>query len=390
MPNLIKSHVGIDAMASTRSFVAINSIIADNSFQPRTELNGDHVFGMVEALRQNPATFDTKLIQCWRIAGKLNLIDGFHRLAAFKEVGLGDVTVEVHETDRGDLDEGEHLAQSRSEALAMAVSANNHLGSPLRRTRADNRRAVELMLSDPNIRKWSDSRIASEVGVSIPTVGTIRASNPEWSSDIRITSSGRKVSATLKPPKKRNSENLDIRPTETASDAPLAIKPPIVAPDDQQSSLEPPRAFKADYAHSLEITNRELRAELANANSRIQELEAQLADLTRMATNEPEPEPVSDVVTTKPKRAKEVTPASLSENLLLSLNEESRKWTDASNRANLAKYKAQGVITGDEFKTLKDRYSEALKLQNGLSPKLMFTLEFQDGERIPQFIPVVN
>jgi hypothetical protein len=87
----------------------------------------------------------------------------------------------------------EYLEVSRSEALQYAIQANQHNGSPLRRSRADNQRAIRLLLENPVTRKISDAFIAETVGVRGPTVAKIRKEKPEYQTDERIGSDGRAV-----------------------------------------------------------------------------------------------------------------------------------------------------------------------------------------------------
>ncbi|NEV64141.1 ParB/RepB/Spo0J family partition protein [Thiorhodococcus minor] len=85
--------------------------------------------------------------------------DGFHRIAAAELAGLYAVPAIMHEGTRRD-------------ALLHAVGANRAHG--LRRTNADKRRAVETLLRDEEWSRWSDRRIAEQVGVSDKTVAAVR------------------------------------------------------------------------------------------------------------------------------------------------------------------------------------------------------------------------
>jgi hypothetical protein len=91
------------------------------------------------------------------------LADGFHRLEAYKRVGRKLVEVEVHQVD-GD---------ARRSALLYAVGANDTHG--LRRTNADKRHAVKMLLEDPEWENWADRKIGRQVGVTHPFVASIRA-----------------------------------------------------------------------------------------------------------------------------------------------------------------------------------------------------------------------
>lgn len=85
------------------------------------------------------------------------LADGFHRCAAAELAGFAEVAADVREG-------------SRKDALLHAASANASHG--LRRTNADKRRAVALVLAA--CPKWSDRRVAEVCGVSHPFVANVK------------------------------------------------------------------------------------------------------------------------------------------------------------------------------------------------------------------------
>ncbi len=87
------------------------------------------------------------------------LADGFHRCAAAELAELAEVSADVRQG-------------SRKDALLYAASANSSHG--LRRTNADKRRAVLLVLG--NFPKWSDRKIGESCGVDHKTVSAARAS----------------------------------------------------------------------------------------------------------------------------------------------------------------------------------------------------------------------
>lgn len=88
------------------------------------------------------------------------LADGFHRQAAAAAAGLAEVDCELRQG-------------SRRDAVLWAVGANSAHG--LRRTNEDKRRAVGLLLADPEWSQKSDRWIADACGVSHPFVATLRA-----------------------------------------------------------------------------------------------------------------------------------------------------------------------------------------------------------------------
>ena len=87
------------------------------------------------------------------------LADGFHRVQAAKRAGRDAIAASVHQGGQRD-------------ALLHALSANESHGH--RRTDADRRHAVELMLADPEWQEWNNSAIARQCRVSEFLVRTVR------------------------------------------------------------------------------------------------------------------------------------------------------------------------------------------------------------------------
>ncbi|NJR74989.1 MAG: ParB N-terminal domain-containing protein, partial [Scytonema sp. CRU_2_7] len=98
------------------------------------------------------------------------LADGFHRLHATKKAGRQEIAVEIHQG-------------SRRDALLYSVGANANHG--LRRTNADKRRAVEIMLYDEEWSHWSNREIAKRCGVSEFMVRQIRESICDKNADTK-------------------------------------------------------------------------------------------------------------------------------------------------------------------------------------------------------------
>lgn len=87
------------------------------------------------------------------------LADGYHRIHAAGMLGLDEVDVDVRQGGRRD-------------AVLFSVGANAAHG--LRRTNADKRRAVEVLLRDEEWAAWSDREIARRCGVGAPLVAEVR------------------------------------------------------------------------------------------------------------------------------------------------------------------------------------------------------------------------
>ncbi len=99
------------------------------------------------------------------------LADGFHRVRAARRVGFASIAVDLR-------------AGTRRDALLHAAGANATHG--LRRTGADKRRAITLLLRDPEWRRWSDREVARHCSVDHKTVGAVRT---ELSGEIPQTAS---------------------------------------------------------------------------------------------------------------------------------------------------------------------------------------------------------
>ena len=86
--------------------------------------------------------------------------DGFHRGQAYREAGIEKVPVDERQGTKRD-------------AILFAVGANASHG--LRRTNKDKRRAVAMLLSDPEWSRWTDREVARLAGVSHPFVLSLRS-----------------------------------------------------------------------------------------------------------------------------------------------------------------------------------------------------------------------
>jgi hypothetical protein len=195
-------------------------------------LNMDHVESMVTALQKNATLFDGLPIKVWKIGEGLMIVDGFHRFEAFSALRFNEVPAEIYETKReSGMSDDEHLELSRSEALQYAIKANQHNGSALRRSQADNQRAIRLLLENPMTRKISDASIAETVGVKGPTVAKIRKEKPEYQTDERIGSDGRIISRKRNPSKAGSNLSKKAARVEVASISSVADRPKTLGRD---------------------------------------------------------------------------------------------------------------------------------------------------------------
>ena len=138
--------------------VAVNIIQNDRATQMRDEgLIDATVAEYEEAMRAGTVFPPIDLYH----DGDIHWIgDGFHRLAATKNIGKQTIAANVRQGTRRD-------------AILAAVGANADHG--LRRTRADKRRSIESLLRDPEWSGWSDREIARRAKVDHKTVAAVRA-----------------------------------------------------------------------------------------------------------------------------------------------------------------------------------------------------------------------
>ena len=136
--------------------IRLDKIKVDGDLQVRDKINEDAVREYAEVIREGgkmpPVTvfFDGKTY---------HLADGWHRFFAHKQAAFAEIEAEVHDG-------------SRRDAILFAVSANDKHG--LRRTNADKRRSVLVLLEDFEWSEWNNTKIAEVCGVSATFVDKIR------------------------------------------------------------------------------------------------------------------------------------------------------------------------------------------------------------------------
>ena len=137
----------------------------DGGTQARLKIDDDIVMEYAEAMQRGD-TFPPVI--AFDDGNSLWLADGFHRYHACKFLGKPAIA-----TDRR---EG-----SQRDAILYSLGANASHG--LRRSSADKRRAVEMMLKDSQWSQWSGREIAKQCGVDEKTVRNMRdelhAENPQ-------------------------------------------------------------------------------------------------------------------------------------------------------------------------------------------------------------------
>ena len=139
--------------------IKLSAVKTDPRYQSRAKLNEAVVIQYQEALESGATLPPIKVVQ---IDGTMFVADGFHRLEAYRRRNVTEIQAMVGE--------GSH-----ADAIKAAAGANATHGLP--RTRADKRRAVEMLLALPEAAGTEgigDREVARIVGVSHTFVAQLK------------------------------------------------------------------------------------------------------------------------------------------------------------------------------------------------------------------------
>jgi uncharacterized ParB-like nuclease family protein len=137
--------------------ISLNGINADGDTQMRAIAIDPNVVAEYASAMQGGAEFPAVVL--FHDGETYWPGDGYHRIAAARQIGRETIAAEVRQGNRRD-------------AVLHAVGANATHG--LQRTQADKRRAVTVLLRDPEWAKWSDRAIAKACSVDHKTVAATR------------------------------------------------------------------------------------------------------------------------------------------------------------------------------------------------------------------------
>lgn len=135
----------------------IDLLNLDADTQSRVALSKETIAEYVEAIK---AGVTLPPADVFHDGAEYFIGDGWHRAYAWLEAGVANIPVTMHNGGKRD-------------ALLFAAGANQ--GHGLKRTNADKRRAVEIMLRDAEWGEWSDRKIAEHCGVSNDFVSRLRS-----------------------------------------------------------------------------------------------------------------------------------------------------------------------------------------------------------------------
>lgn len=140
--------------------LSIAEIRRDGGTQPREKLDLAHVAVLKEAV-EDGAFLEPVIV--FYDGESYWLADGFHRCKATEEAGFEDIQCIIHQGTRRD-------------AILYSVGANAEHKAAKPRSRADKRRAVMMLLNDPEWSQWSDREIARQCKVSKTFISNQRKS----------------------------------------------------------------------------------------------------------------------------------------------------------------------------------------------------------------------
>ena len=136
--------------------IEIAQIRFDDVTYPREHINEDAVHEYSETMKKKVRFPE---IEVFSSGGTFWLSDGRHRLEAGKMAGMTTIWAKVYQGTQRD-------------AILHSFEAN--LGCGVRRTNADKRKAVKIVLQDPEWRNWNDTKIASRCHVSQQLVKEVK------------------------------------------------------------------------------------------------------------------------------------------------------------------------------------------------------------------------
>ena len=220
--------------------IRLEKIKVDGDLQVRDKINEDAVREYADVIRGGgkmpPVTvfFDGK---------SYHLADGWHRFFAHKQAAFPEIEAEIHDGTRRD-------------AILFALSANDKHG--LRRTNADKRRSVLVLLEDFEWSEWNNTKIAEVCGVSATFVDKIRK---EMNTPTPTT---RKVT--------RDGVEYDMDTSKMGKKSKKEPDPDPVIDEKEQKIEEMATEFKA-----IAEENEELKAKLAVKSMDVSEEDKQSA-----------------------------------------------------------------------------------------------------------------
>lgn len=173
--------------------------------QVRTKLNDEAIADYRFLIEEKRMIESIPLLDVFFDGITYHIADGWHRFEAACEAGLESLTCRIHQG-------------SERDARIFACQANQKHG--VRRTQADKRRAIELMLEDQEWSEKSSKAIADHVGVDHKTVERVRQERSEGQLGNSQVRSEEAPTRTGADGKKRKAPTPKDSPSASKSDEP--------------------------------------------------------------------------------------------------------------------------------------------------------------------------
>lgn len=202
--------------------IDISSIRINGGTQSRAAINKDVVAEYAEAM-EGGATFPPVIV--FYDGADYWLADGFHRYEAYARARVNKVPADVRQGTQRD-------------AILYSVGANASHG--LRRTNDDKRRAVMVLLNDPEWSKWSNREIARQCAVSEWMVRDARGSICESLADSTRTVTRRGTTFQQETAKIGTAQRAERAAPEAVAEVDEAIADP--EPEPEAEPIDPEEA----------------------------------------------------------------------------------------------------------------------------------------------------
>lgn len=223
--------MGVESKTRTLKLKNVN---VDPAIQPRAAgLDEGHVADLEAAYRAGAAVPPPRVVKT--ASGAMWLSRGFHRIAAALRAGLAELEFEV-------------VAGDRKDAIIDAACSNTDHG--LKRTNADKRRAVEILLTE--CPEWSDRKLADSAGVGDDLVRAVRKATVQVPFSGTCDAPAKRVGKdgkayTVKPKSPLKAPEPEAEDPAIVAEAGLSADPvEVVAPADDDANPEDTPIFEPE------------------------------------------------------------------------------------------------------------------------------------------------
>ena len=235
----------------------LEKIRIDCGTQARATINQDTVADYAESMRTG-SIFPA--VTVFFDGVDYYLADGFHRYFATQKVGSPGIEASV-------------INGTLRDAILYSLGANDEHG--LRRTAADKRKAIMIMLADAEWRNWNNKAIAAACHCHHDLVQKVRSESGIEKGDTKVLRQGKVVTMKTPSGKKVGDENLPVRKRTGEEDFEKEAKE--VESEKLKAAIDMLRQDNEDLADKLAIAAMDADdLDKAMAESTIKDLRAQI------------------------------------------------------------------------------------------------------------------